>query len=498
MKKYLLLFCLLPCARVLSAQPAWIKDSLDLAVHQAMQAEQVPGLALAVVQDGKVALLRTYGLREAGKKATVDENTLFMIGSNSKAYTATALALLENEGTLSLDDKVRQWMPGFRLFNDCSSSEVTLRDLLCHRLGTRTFQGDFTFWTSTLTRKEVIEKMALLEPPFAFRTRFGYCNAAFLTAGELIPLATGGQPWENFVREHFFKPLQMNHALALASEMPAATNAAKPHAFYDNTRSVLPFPAIDNLAPAGSISLSISDMTHWILMQLDTGRYAGKQVFPKQVILKTWMANTLVNPNTLSAYGLGWFIYYRQGNKVIGHTGGVDGFATASCFLPEERLGVIVLTNTDNNALFTSLQEQLIDVYTGVKGPNHIAEATAAWLNGQKEEAERIAGLRAKVAEKRPAPQALQAYTGVFNNNIYGDVEVRLEKNKLKVYLSHHPHSTGTLEHMGDNAFLCTFADPTMGIHPLTFTIENNRVDGLTLKVNDFVEYGAYIFRRIP
>lgn len=491
-----LLLLLLLSRLLLLAQPAWIRDSLDLVVKQAIKEEQVPGLALAVIKDGKVVLQRTYGLREANKPNPVDENTLFMIGSNSKAYTATALALLEYEGKLSLDDKVIKWLPSFHLYDDCRTQQATLRDLLCHRLGTRTFQGDFTFWTSTLSRQEVTQKMALLKPPFEFRTRFGYCNSAFLTAGEVIPLANSGQTWEDFVRARIFQPLKMNRALALSAEMPNATNAAVPHALYDQKLQPLTYPMIDNLAPAGSISMSVSDMTHWILMQLDTGRYDGIQVFQKSIILNTWNAQTIVNQRTLSAYGLGWFISYKNGKKMLDHTGGVDGFLTASCFIPEERLGVIVLTNTDNNAVFNSLREQLVDVYLGINKINRVSVATADWKKGEKEEATRIAGLRAKVAEKRPLALPLQAYTGVYTNPIYGDLEVRVEQTNLKVRLGRHPNGAATLEYMGEHRFMATFDNPTFGIHPLVFVAENDQITGLTLKVNDFVEFDAYEFRR--
>ena len=341
-----------------------------------------------------------------------------------------------------------------------------------------------------------MQKMALLKPPYEFRTRYGYCNSAFLTAGQVIPAANGGQAWEDFVQTRIFQPLKMSRAVALSAEMPYTSNAAVPHALYDQKLQPLAYPMIDNLAPAGSISLSVSDMTHWILMQLDTGRYQGVEVFPKSVILNTWNAQTIVNPRNLYSYGLGWFISYKSGKKMLDHTGGVDGFLTASCFIPEEHLGIIVLTNTDNNAVFISLREQLADVYLGINKENRVAVATADWKKGEKTEAARIAGLRAKGAEKRPLALPLQAYAGAYTNPVYGDLEVRVEQNTLKAYLSHHPSGTATLENMGEHQFLATFANPTLGIHPLVFAAENGQITGLTLKVNDFVEYDAYEFCR--
>ncbi len=482
-----------PCLAM--AQTNWIRDSLDLVVKQAMLDEKVPGLAIAVIKDGKVVLQRTYGQREKDKDGKIDENTLFMIGSNSKAYTATALALLEQEGKLSLNDKVTKWIPSFRLFDDCATQMVTLRDLLCHRLGTKTFQGDFTFWGSTLSRQEVIQKMGTLKPQGEFRSSFGYCNAAFLTAGEVIPLATGGTSWEDFVRQRIFKPLKMSRALALASEMSDAKNAAKPHATYDGWQFTLAYPRIDNLAPAGTISLSLQDMTHWLIMQMDTGRYAGTQVFPQKVILQTWNANTVVSPSTGYAYGLGWFISYPDGKKMLDHTGGVDGFLSASAFIPEERLGVIVLTNTDNNALYSSLRDQLLKEYSATAGPNVITPATADWLSQEQQKTSEKLKYSEKIAASKDRQNInLEPYVGVYYNPVYGDVEVKLEKNRLRLFLSHHPSGTGSLEYMEANTFLCSFGTPTLGVHPLVFKKDGNLVKGLTLKVNDFIEYDAYEF----
>jgi CubicO group peptidase (beta-lactamase class C family) len=481
-----------------TAQPAWIRDSLDLVVRKAMLDEKVPGLALAVIKDGKVVLQRTYGRRERDAEGDVDDNTLFMIGSNSKAYTATALAMLEYEGKLALNDKVTKWMPDFKLYDENVTRLVSLRDLLCHRLGTKTFQGDFTFWGSTLTRHEVIGKMSALKPMGDFRANFGYCNAAFLTAGEVIPLATGGTTWEDYIRIRFFKPLDMTRALALAADMRIANNAARPHATYDGRQFTLSYPNIDNLAPAGSISLSINDMTHWLLMQMDTGRYAGRQVIPQKVILQTWNAQTIVSPRTGYAYGLGWFISYPDGVKMLDHTGGVDGFLSASAFLPEERLGVIILTNTDNNALYSSLRDQLLKEYRSKPGPNLIAPATAAWITQEKAFSDELMVYYEKGNKaKRQQSFLFERYVGKYTHPVYGEVEVKLENNRLRLYLSHHPQGTAWLDYLEPHTFLCTFGTPTLGIHPLVFKTNGTDAIGLTLKVNDFIEYDKYEFEKV-
>ncbi|MBD0260817.1 MAG: beta-lactamase family protein, partial [Cytophagales bacterium] len=362
-------FLLLLLAHRLSAQPAFVTDSLDRYVTRGMADWQIPGLAVAVVKDGKVVCLKGYGVREASRPDRVDENTLFMIGSNTKAFTATALALLEGEKKLSLDDKVRKWLPAFTLHDTLAAREANLRDLLSHRVGMKTFQGDFMYWTSDLTRREVMQKFGALPPAYGFRAWYGYCNAAFLVAGEVIP-AAAGVPWETFVKERILTPLGMDRTRMLAAELASEGNLAASHTLVQGKLTKIPHPNIDNLAPAGSMSSSARELTHWLRMQLDSGRFEGREVIPFAALQSTRTAHTIVSsqkspffPRHFSLYGLGWFLQDYDGRQVITHTGGVNGFVTLTAVVPEERLGIVVLTNTDANAFYQALYYQLLDAY---------------------------------------------------------------------------------------------------------------------------------------
>src|SRR6185369_6537799 len=225
--------------------PSFVKDSLDIYVNRALTDWQVPGVAVCVIKNGKVVVMKGYGVRDYDTKEKVDENTLFMIGSNTKAFTATALAMLDADKKLSLDDNVTKWIPEFKLDNKSAGEQAIIRDLLCHRIGFRTFQGDFTYWTSDLTRKEVIEKMSHIKATYPFRTTWGYTNAAFLTAGEIIPKATGMQ-WEDFVKSKIFDPLEMKNTLALSKDFPSAANKCSPYTKAEGKLIKIPFCLIDN------------------------------------------------------------------------------------------------------------------------------------------------------------------------------------------------------------------------------------------------------------
>lgn len=504
MKKltYLLLafLCQLPAAHC--QLPRFLTDSLDAYVARGLREWQVPGCAVAVVKDGKIVLAKGFGLRELGKPDRVDENTLFMIGSNTKAFIATALAMLEAEGKLSLNDPVTKHLPEFKLHDPCATQQATLTDLLCHRLGLRTFQGDFTYWTSDLSRKQVMQKFGLIIPPYGFRTRYGYCNAGFLTAGEVMAVA-GGVSWEAFIREKIFKPLNMNQALALSAEMPGAENKAASHTWFDGKLLKLPYPVIDNLAPAGSIAASAREHAHWLMMQLDTGKFEGKQIVPKAAILKTWTPQTIVSPNKsgllpsqFGLYGLGWFVQDYAGRRVISHTGGVDGFVTSTCFVPEERLGILVFTNTDANAFFDALRLQIQDAFLNQPYKNYSELFLKNFGEEDRRERERLANLRAEAA-RRPTPALpLNAYAGRYENPVYGSTEIKAENGGLVLTFEHHPNLRTVLQPLGENRFLAAYPNPTMGVHPLPFKVENGQVVSMDVKVNDFVEYGSYSFAK--
>ncbi|TAE45688.1 MAG: class A beta-lactamase-related serine hydrolase, partial [Bacteroidetes bacterium] len=293
MKRISLLLTLwLSLALSLTAQqaapvPSFIRDSIDSYVAKALKAWDLPGVAVAVVKDGQVVLMEGYGYIESGKPERVDENTLFMIASNTKAFTGTSLALLEYEKKCSMDDKVQRWLPEFTMKDPWVAKEASLADLVSHRLGMETFQGDFMYWTSDLSRSEVIQKMGQLTPAFAFRNKWGYTNAAFVAAGVCIEKISG-QSWDSFIESRFLKPLNMNRTLTLSAQIAQATNVAKPHTYNAQNQLVsIPWCQIDNIAPCASLSSSASDMTHWLIAQLERGVYEGKQVIPAEVIDRT-------------------------------------------------------------------------------------------------------------------------------------------------------------------------------------------------------------------
>jgi CubicO group peptidase (beta-lactamase class C family) len=505
MKKSILLLFIIATRSVFAQTdtvPSFVKDSLDTYVQRALKEWQMPGVAVCIIKDGKVVLMKGYGVKETGSNDKVDENTLFMIGSNTKAFTATALAMLDARKRLSLDDKVQKWLPDFKMYDSWVAKEAIIRDLLCHRLGFETFQGDFMYFDSDLTIQEVREKMGKLKPLYGFRSKWGYTNSAFMTAGEIIPKVTG-KPWASFITDSIFKPLGMNHSLALSKDIQTATNKAAAHTVVAGELKKIPYGELDNLAPAGSISSSVSDLSHWVIMQLANGKYEGNDVVPASAIAQTRLPHSILgnggvlfNKGHFSLYGLGWFLQEYNGLKVVSHTGGVNGFVTSITLLPESKLGIIVLTNTDANNFYEALKWEIMDAYFGLPYRNYDKAYYGFYTNQQKQEADWLKNKKDTIARAVDI-FPLSAYAGEYQHEVYGKMNITLEKGKLVARFEHHKGRYADLELLGHGRFLATFNDPLYGIKEWDFTISGEKIKSVTVRVADFVEFTPYEFYKV-
>lgn len=501
------LFLLFTLAEFTYAQPAaqlpaFITDSLDAYVARALADWQIPGAAVCVVKDGEVVLQKGYGLRELGKAESVDEHTLFMIGSNTKAFTGTALALLAHEEKCTLEDKVKKWLPEFRMHDPWVEENAILTDLVSHRLGMETFQGDFMYFDSDFTTKEIVANFGKLKPLYDFRTQWGYCNAGFLIAGECIGRISG-DGWAETLRRRIFGPLEMNRTLALSSEMAGADNKAAAHTLHHGELKVIPYGEIDPVAPAGSISSSIHDMSHWLMAQLNGGKYKDKEVIPADVIRRTRRPESIVgraghpfNRRHYQLYAMGWQLEDYEGREIVSHTGGIHGFVTSVTLLPEENLGIVVLTNTDQNYFYEALKWEIMDAFLELPYRGYSQAYHGYWQRITAEQEAGIEKARDTVAMK-PAPELpLEAFAGKYAHEVYGHLQIEKQGEALQVSFEHHPGLSATLEPMGGNRFLCTYNNPLYGVKVWPFAIEGGKVKSCTLRVNDFIEFLPYEFAK--
>jgi CubicO group peptidase (beta-lactamase class C family) len=503
----LLLHAFVFCAVVSTAQPSstpeFIRDSLDSYVERAMRDWQIPGLAICIVKNGEV-IFKSYGVKETGKPDKVDENTLFMIGSNTKAMTATALAMLHDQKKLSLDDKVIKWLPNLKMNDPLVTRELNIRDLLCHRIGMETFQGDFMYWTSALTDKQVIEKFGKLKPMYGFRSKWGYTNASFVVAGQIIN-AVAGQSWDNYLAANIFQPLGMSSTIALSKDLPAAPNKAAAHTLnHEQQLIAIPYCNIDNLGPAGSVSSSVSDMSKWVMVLLNNGRLNEKEVIPYGAVLQPRSPHSILgngghpyNKINFSLYGLGWMLNDYNGKKLVSHTGGVNGFVTSVTLLPEEKLGIVILTNTDHNNLYEALKWDILDAYLKLPYRNY----SSVYLSGHKQQLNLSKDIWKKkadtVAMHKTTGLPLTAYAGQYMHPVYGKLNISTAEGSLVMKFEHHPKLQGKLEPLGGNRFSCIYNDPVFGRRVIPFTTDNGKVKSLTLSVADFIEFTTYEFTKL-
>lgn len=484
---------------------SFIKDSLDIYMNRALTNWRIPGAAVCIIKDGKVVLMKTYGVKELGLPARVDENTLFMIGSNTKAFTATALAMLQEKKLLSLDDKVTKYIPEFKLDNKAAGDMAVIRDLLCHHIGFQTFQGDFTFYNSDLTSRQIIEKMSHVKAAYPFRTKWGYTNSAFMTAGEIIP-RVAGKSWAAYLKDNIFAPLGMTNTLALTADMPQSLNRTAAHTLVDGRLVAIPYGQLDNMAPAMSICSSINDMSKWVLALLNNGKVGSRQVIPLAAIAATREPQDIVKvvrhlngETSTELYGLGWFIQDYAGHHIIMHDGGVNGYVSSVTLVPQDNLGIVILTNTDQNSLYEALRWEIMDAYFKLPYRNY-SEAYLDQYKIQKNN-EQLADkkLRDSVEMKRPTAFPLNAYTGKYTNDLYGNLTISIggDLNQLQLRFEHHPKMFATAQPLGGNRFYVTFSDPELGKAAMPFTFVGGKLTGICVKVSDFIEYTSYDFKKV-
>lgn len=495
--KTLVFFCVVQSC---IAQGNFIKDSLDVYINREMKRWNLPGLAIAVVKDGKVIVMKGYGYSDLVKKTPVTENTEFQIASNSKAFTGTALALLEHYGKLNLNDKAKKHLTYFKMQDDYLTEHVTIRDLLSHRIGYGTFQTDLLNWAGTRTRIELIENMANVTPKFGFRETYGYCNVGFLAAGEIIPTVCD-TTWDDYLKYHFFEPLGMTRTGTTYQNFITSPNASKAYTLLDGKVFEITASKVDNLGPAGSMTSSVNDLSKWLMVQLNNGEFNGRQIIPKQVIQETRKSNTIVGNsrgkgNYFNTYGLGWFMKDKFGKKIVTHDGGANGFLSKTVLIPDENFGYVILTNSDAQYLFEAIDAQIINDITNQAYVN----SSAIFYEGFKKEQEEIQAtakkLKSEVAAYKVPANAYKKLAGSYSNKVYGKISIEAKDNYAEVSFEHHPQYKGKIQFKGPTSMMIEYNDASsLGRHEIN-CYERGDVKTIEIKVNEFVDMDTYIFTK--
>ncbi|MDB5112762.1 MAG: hypothetical protein JWR67_3876 [Mucilaginibacter sp.] len=483
---------------------SFTKDSLNIYMNLALTGWRIPGAAVCIIKDDKIVVMKGYGIKELGMMNKVDENTLFMIGANTETFTATALAMLQSNNRLSLDDKITKYLPEFKLDNKTAGEQATIRDLLCHHLGFESFQGNFTFYNTNLTNRQIIEKMGGIKAAYPFRTKWGYSNAAYAVAGEIIPWVAG-KTWEDYLRGAFFSPLGMRNTQTFTKDMPYSSNRTVPHTLVDGRLTAIPYAQLDGLAPAVSICSSINDLSKWVMALLNDGKVGNKQVIPPAAIAATYQQQDVVgNVHRLNGetdeqqYGLGWFLENYAGHHLVMNNGRANGYLSSITLVPQEHLGIIILTNTDQNLLFEALRWEILDAFFKMPYRNYSEMYLKRYKTNEAKKLLIDKRLRDSVALNLSPAMAINNYTGRYTNELYGNMTVTQgENNNLEIRFEHHPKMYVHLQPLGGNRFYATFSDPEYGKAVFPFIFQNGRITSVRVKVNDEVERSPYDFKKV-
>jgi CubicO group peptidase (beta-lactamase class C family) len=474
----LLLLLLLPQAVPAQAGPL---RGLDAYVERGMREWEVPGLAIAIVKDDAVVYARGFGVRELGGQDRVDENTVFAIGSASKAFTAAAVGMLVEEGKVAWDDAATRHLAGFQLFDPYATRELTVRDLLAHRSGLA--RGDQLWYATEFDRAEILRRVRYLEPSWSFRSQFGYQNLMYLAAGELVPAVHPGTSWDDFVRDRIFAPLGMRRSSTSTLALQGQPNVASPHARVDGRVRPIPYRNIDNIGPAGSINSSATEMAQWVRLQLGEGTYAGRKLLESATVREMHTPHTVIRregswammspASNFMTYGLGWFLQDYRGRMVVQHGGNIDGMHALVSMMPEERLGMVILTNLPNS-LTSALAHRVFDLYLGRDGGAAPRDWSAILLARRDSLAREAQAQQRRFEESRvtgTTPSlALDRYAGTYQDDMFGDVVVALEEGRLVARRG--PAFVGDLEHWHHDTFRIAWRDATRGHGFATFALD--------------------------
>lgn len=464
--------CFLSLFTALISQVAFSQSTvkIDSLASKVLKTFDVPGVAIAVVQDGNVLLETGFGVKTAGTQDKVDENTLFGIASNTKAFTASALAILVDEGRLNWDDPVIKYLPDFQLYDPWVTREITVRDLLCHRSGLGLGAGDLmVFPTATFTSKEIIRNMRSIKPASSFRSTYAYNNLMFLVAGSLIPAITDTS-WADFIQARFFKPLGMTNSYPTFSSIKGKPNQSSYHVSVDGNLQVTPGESMDNCAPAGGINSSVHDLTKWMIMQLDSGKVrnsvSGKpRLISKKQYRQLWSTQIPFSPGPpppgmeplktqYAGYALGWNVRQYRGYQMVSHTGGLTGMVTRLTLIPEKKLGIVVLTNQESGEAFNSLTFSLLDYYLGFEPTNWTDKFKAMKDSSVAKNDRYLAKLEAERNKKTKPSLSLEKYAGTYADSWMGAMQIKKEGENLILNFERSPALTGKLVHWQYDTFI--------------------------------------------
>ncbi len=464
--------------------------TLDAFIKATVSEFELPSLSIQVVKEGEVFFDKGYGERSEASKLEPDANTMYAIASLSKAFTAASIGMLVDEGKLNWKDKVVDHLPWFKMHDPYVTANMTIEDLLCHRSGLITFDGDLLWYGSSYSREETVKRIRERPLTHGFRSEFGYQNIMFMTAGEVIE-EVSGMSWDDFVKTRILDPLEMKRTTSSFQTFSTDANIARPRLKGEEILML----SYDNCGATAALNSSTGDMGKWLRFWLNEGIVGPDTLLNARTIQKLWSMHTPLpvggfdrqNGSSFKGYGQGWFLVDYAGKKVVHHGGGLPGYISKAMLVPEDELGMIVLTN-DMSSVPTMLMYAIIDWQAGKDLEPWKKRFLSYKENASNREEERDKK-RLDAANRNGKTLALDRYLGTYRDEMYGDATITMGEKGLKISLL--PTKvlfTGDMETYGDHAFSFKFFDPFLPFGVATFDVTGNDVNGFKIDLpnNDF------------
>ncbi len=482
------------------------EKKLDELIRKTITTFDVPGMSVGIIKDGQMVYSKGFGIRSTNTQQPMDDKTLVGIASNSKGFTATALAILADEGKLNWDDKVTRFIPEFQMYDPYASKEVTVKDLVTHRAGLGLGQGDLMFFPEggPLTVNDVVHNVRYLKPKNSFRNNLDYNNVMFIVAGEIIHRISG-LSWAEFIEQRIMKPVGMNSSFGSYSRAKAAgvTNIIDAHAPVNGKAVAVPHDWNETGNAAGGILSNITDMTTWanFLMNGFTTKDGKKLVSDKQiqqlwnVQISTPVALKNAYDSKFGGYGLGWFLTDVKGHQQVYHTGGLIGTVTQFILIPDMKLGIVVLTNQQSGVAFNTISNTVKDSYLGIADRNWLdtfkTRTDQQNQKYEKEKADAFARSESFRKEKNNQIQPSQI-VGTYADDWFGEVTVSGDGKSYRLTCKNSPRLKGDLLPYSPNVMLIKWDDRSYDADAfVNFNFdENGKAQTVTIKpisgVTDF------------
>ena len=418
-------------------------------VKKEMKDWKVVGTAVLIVKDGKVIFSEGFGYRDLEKKLPVDSKTVFPIASCTKTFTSLAIGILADEGKVDLDKPIRCYYPELMMSDKYAAEKITLRDVLCHRSGLP--RHDKVWMYAGLSRRDLMSKIRYLQPSYSFRERFQYNNIIYAVAGIVVEEITG-MSWEDFTKDRIFKPLGMKSSSLSIDEMKKSDNFSLPYqvkpgksilaedSSLENLVERIDFQPVFTTGPSSSINSNLEDMLRWLLFHINEGKIGDKQIITKKILDEIHSPQAAIPKDSdfkiafcdetpVINYSLGWVVQPFRGHQMLNHTGGIDGFTSFIGFMPRERIGVVVLTNTNRNMLPYIISFNIFDRLLGYKQTDR-GKKFREQINAVIKSMNKNTDLRSS-KKKSPHTHPIDDYTGKYTHAAYGDIIISKENEKL-------------------------------------------------------------------